>query len=259
MRNILLRLAYDGTSYHGFQRQPAIHGQTIQGELERAWEKLFAEEIGVVTAGRTDTGVHAAGQVVNFFTEARIPCHKIPKAMNSILPYDIRVLEAEAVSADFNARKSAKWKRYDYRIDNNPIPDVFSRLYYLHEPQPLNIGHMQKAAACMEGRHNFKAFAAAGSSARSFVRTLYRCKVSQQNKHVLVTCIGDGFLYNMVRIITGTLLYVGKGKIKPEEIPEIIQSKDRVRAGITAAAKGLTLTYVNYDGSAPTDIFPDLL
>ena len=143
MRNILLRLAYDGTNYHGFQRQPAIHGRTIQGELERVWKKLFAEEIKIITAGRTDTGVHAAGQVVNFFTKARIPYNKIPKAMNSILPDDIRILEAQVVSEEFNARKNAKWKRYDYRIDNSPIPDVFSRLYALHEPLPLNIKYAE--------------------------------------------------------------------------------------------------------------------
>jgi tRNA pseudouridine38-40 synthase len=169
MRNILLRLAYDGTNYHGFQRQPAIHGPTIQGELERAWRKLFAEEIGIVTAGRTDTGVHAAGQVVNYWTQARIPCEKIPKAMNSVLPYDIRVFEAKAAPEGFNARKSAKWKRYDYRIDNGPIPDVFSRLYALYEPMPLCVENMRAAASYLEGTHDFKAFAAAGSSAGSFV------------------------------------------------------------------------------------------
>ena len=157
MRNILLRLAYDGTHYHGFQRQPEEHGSTVQGELEKAWKKLFVEEIKVTTAGRTDTGVHAAGQVINFKSEVRIPQDKIPKALNSILPADIRILESQEAAEDFNARMSARWKRYDYRIDNRRIPDVFTRLYALHEPVPLDIQKMQEAASLMEGRHNFRA------------------------------------------------------------------------------------------------------
>lgn len=258
MRNILLRLAYDGTNYHGFQSQPEEHGQTIQGELERAWKKLFAEEIRVVTAGRTDTGVHAAGQVINIRSGARIPQEKIPKAVNSILPNDIRILEARDVPEDFNARRSAKWKRYDYRIDNGPVSNVFTRLYTLHEPAPLNIVQMQHAAAYLEGRHNFRAFAAAGSSAKSFVRTLYHCKVRRQEHYITITCIGDGFLYNMVRIIAGTLLYVGKGKILPGDIPSILHSGDRTLAGKTASAAGLTLMMVNYDGIKPSAVFADM-
>jgi len=258
MRNILMCLAYDGTNYHGFQRQPEEHGPTIQGELEKAWEKLFAEEIKIIPAGRTDTGVHAAGQVVNFRTEARIPEEKVAKAMNSILPCDIRILKARSVSEDFNARNCARWKRYDYRIDNGRISNVFTRLYSLHEPIPLNIEKMQLAAAKMEGRHNFKAFAAAGSSAKSFVRTLYHCRVSRQESQIVISCIGDSFLYNMVRIIAGTLIDVGKERIAPDEIPKIIQSENRVRAGDTAPALGLTLTFVNYDNLKPSQIFSDL-
>lgn len=258
MRNILLRLAYDGTNYHGFQRQPQEHGRTIQGELERAWKKLFAEEIIITAAGRTDAGVHALGQVVNFKSQARIPQEKISKALNSILPWDIRVLEARDVSDDFNARRSAFWKRYDYKIDNGRIPNVFTRLYALHEPVPLDVLKMQQAAGIMEGTHDFKAFAAAGSSAKSFIRTLYYCRVIKEGKIILITCIGDGFLYNMVRIIAGTLLYVGKGKISPHEVSDIIASRDRTRAGETVPANGLTLTMVNYDGSLPSQVYPDL-
>lgn len=257
MRNILLRLAYDGTNYHGFQRQPEEHGLTIQGELEKAWKKLFVEEIKVTTAGRTDTGVHAAGQVINFNSKVGIPEHKIPKALNSILPFDIRVLEAQVTSEVFNARLGAKWKRYDYRIDNGRIPNVFTRLYTLHEPVPLNILKMQQAATFMEGVHDFRAFAATGSSAKSFVRTLYHCRVRQIGEEILITCIGNGFLYNMVRIIAGTLLYVGKGRILPEEITDIIASQERIRAGKTVSASGLTLTLVNYDGNRPSNIFDD--
>ncbi|UWG97945.1 tRNA pseudouridine(38-40) synthase TruA [Dehalobacter sp. DCM] len=258
MRNILLRLAYDGTNYHGFQRQPEEHGLTVQGELEKVWKKLFAEEVKVITAGRTDTGVHAAGQVVNLSSEARIPEDKIPKAMNSILPCDIRVLEARDVPAEFNARKSAKWKRYDYRIDNGKIPNVFRRLYSCHEPIPLDTKAMQMAASFLEGTHNFRAFAAAGSSAKSFVRTLYHCKVSRMDGQIMITCIGNGFLYNMVRIIAGTLMDAGKGRIDPNAIPMILESQDRTKAGATALAKGLTLTFVEYDGTDPITIFPEI-
>jgi tRNA pseudouridine38-40 synthase len=133
-------------------------------------------------------------------------------ALNSILPTAIRVYKAQEVAGDFNARLSAKWKRYDYLINNSEIPDVFTRHYSLHEPRLLRVNRMQLAAFYLEGRHNFKAFTASGSSAKSFIRTLYHCRVSKQGNFIRVTCVGDGFLYNMVRIIVGTLLYVGVGK-----------------------------------------------
>lgn len=258
MRNIRIALAYDGTNYHGFQRQPEEHGPTIQGQVEKAWNKLFSESINVITAGRTDTGVHAAGQVINFSSEARIPAANIPRALNTMLPGDIRILDAEDISAEFNARKSAKWKRYDYRIDNHTIPNVFTRLYYLHEPVYLDISLMQKAARDIEGTHNFKSFAAAGGSSSVFIRNLFHCQVKGRGKMIEITCIGDGFLYNMVRIIAGTLLYVGKGKFIPEDVSRIIEAKDRTQAGETAPAAGLTLTYVDYEGNIPSRVFDDI-
>lgn len=258
MRNIRLRLAYDGTNYHGFQRQPEAHGPTIQGTLETVWAKLVEEEITLVTAGRTDAGVHASGQVVNFRTAARIPEDKIPKAFNSLLPADIRILQAECVPNEFNARWSAKWKRYDYLVDNNSIPDVFKRLYAWHVPIPLNIEQMQAAAKLFEGRHNFKTFAAAGGDSKTFERTIYRCLVLKDNGLIKVSCVGDGFLYHMVRIIVGTLTDVGLSRIPPQEIPDIIASQERERAAMIAPAHGLTLTYVNYTGESPFEVFQDL-
>ena len=257
MRNICLTIAYDGTEYHGFQRQPEFHGPTIQGTLEKTWQKLVEEEVSLTTAGRTDTGVHAAGQVVNFHTKARIPIDKIPKAFNSMLPRDIRVLEAQEVEPEFNARFKARWKRYDYLIDNSPIVDVFSRLYTAHEPLPLNYSKMQEAAGYLEGRHNFKAFCAVGGSSKTFERNLYICRVTKEAHKIRITCIGDGFLYNMVRIIAGTLIYVGKERIQPEEIPKIITSQDRTLGGPTAPPQGLTMTYVHYGEDSPLDIYPD--
>ena len=258
MRNIRLIVAYDGTNYHGFQRQHETHGPTIQGTLEAAWAKLVEEEVTLATAGRTDTGVHASGQVVNFMTSARIPEEKIPKAFNSLLPRDIRILQAECVPEDFNARWFAKWKRYDYLIDNHPIPDVFMRLYASHVPIPLNVDHMQAAANLLEGRHNFKTFAAAGGVSKTFERTIYRCQVKKSQGLIRISCVGDGFLYHMVRIIVGTLMDVGKGRILSQEIPEIIASQERKRARMIAPAHGLTLAYVNYTGESPFEVFQDL-
>ncbi|KUO78823.1 MAG: pseudouridine synthase [Desulfosporosinus sp. BRH_c37] len=258
MRNIRLKLAYDGTNYHGFQRQHETHGPTIQGTLEKVWARLVEEEVTLATAGRTDTGVHASGQVVNFATAARIPEEKIPKAFNSMLPRDIRILQAECVLDDFNARWSAKWKRYDYQIDNNSIPDVFQRLYAAHVPIPLNVAQMQEAANLLEGHHNFKTFAAAGGESKTFERTIYRCLVKKDHGLIRVSCVGDGFLYHMVRIMVGTLMDVGKGRILPQEIPEIIASQERKRARMIAPAHGLSLVHVHYTEESPFEVFKDL-
>ncbi|HZK83073.1 MAG TPA: tRNA pseudouridine(38-40) synthase TruA [Desulfosporosinus sp.] len=258
MRNIRLKLTYDGTNYHGFQRQHKTHGPTIQGMLETVWSRLAQEDVTLATAGRTDTGVHASGQVVNFMTSARIPEEKIAKAFNSMLPRDIQILKAECVPDEFNARWSAKWKRYDYQIDNKPIPDVFKRFYASHVPIPLNIGQMQAAANLLEGRHNFKTFAAAGGASKTFERTIHRCLVKKDQGLIVVSCVGDGFLYHMVRIIVGTLMDVGKGRILPQEIPEIIASQERSRAKMVAQAQGLTLTHVNYTLESPFEVFKDL-
>ena len=259
MRNIRLTVAYDGTNYHGFQRQHETHGPTIQGTLEEVWAKLVEEEVTLATAGRTDTGVHASGQVVNFMTAAKIPEDKIPKAFNSLLPRDISILQAECVPDDFNARWSARWKRYDYQMDNHPIPDVFRRLYAAHVPIPMNVDQMQTAGRFLEGRHNFKTFATAGGVSKTFERTIYRCQVKEDDGLIKVACVGDGFLYHMVRIIVGTLMDVGKGRIHPQEIPEIIASQERSRARMIAPAHGLSLVHVNYTGECPLDVFQDLL
>jgi tRNA pseudouridine38-40 synthase len=258
MRNIRLLLAYDGTNYHGFQRQHQTQGPTIQGTIETVWEELVEEKVTIAMAGRTDAGVHAAGQVVNFMTEARIPEEKIPKAFNSLLPKDIRILKAECVPDDFNARWDARWKRYDYQIDNHPILNVFKRLYAAHEPIPLDVTKMQRASRYLEGHHNFKTFAAAGGDSKTFERTIYRCKVRKEHQLIVVSCVGDGFLYHMVRIMVGTLMDVGKGRIKPEEIPDILASQERKRARIIAPAHGLTLTFVNYTDKGPFEVFEDL-
>jgi tRNA pseudouridine38-40 synthase len=258
MINLALRLAYDGTEYHGFQRQPSAQGRTVQDVLEKAWYKLFAEEIKLAVAGRTDAGVHAQGQVVNFGTEAHIPLVKVPKALNSLLPYDVRIKEAWSGGEDFNARRSALWKRYDYLIDNRAVPDVLGWRYRLHVPQPLDTERMSAGARYLEGKHDFRAFAAAGSTAKTFVRTLYHCRVERLGTEVHIICVGDGFLYNMVRIITGTLIDIGKNRKEPDAIPSILAQGRREFAGVTALAKGLILTHVEYIEADPSLIFVDL-
>ncbi|MDR0434276.1 MAG: tRNA pseudouridine(38-40) synthase TruA [Gracilibacteraceae bacterium] len=258
MSRMALVLAYDGTNYRGFQFQPPAYGPTVQGEIERVWQKLFHETVRLIPAGRTDAGVHAAGQVVSLNTEASIPACKLPKALNSLLPRDIRVLRAERAAADFNARRDARWKRYDYFIDNARIPDVFARLYRLHEPAPLAAAEMQRAAVLFQGKRDFRAFAAAGGAARCFIRTLYHCRVVVAGELIQIICVGDGFLYKMVRIIAGTLISVGKGKMTPSAAAAALAAGRREGAGMTALARGLTLTHVEYGLQAPSALFADL-
>lgn len=246
MNNIKLLLEYDGTNYHGFQRQVEKHGPTIQGVLEATLGQIVKHDVALIMAGRTDAGVHALGQVVNFHSNTRIPMDKLPKALNSLLPRDIRIKHAEIVDENFNARFSAQWKRYCYTINNAPIASVFSRLYTWHVPQPLDLEAMSAAAALMVGRRDFRAFCAAGSPVKNFVRNLTVCSVGQEEPLIRVTCQADGFLYNMVRIICGTLVDIGKGKIATEEITEILASQQRARGGMTAPPQGLCLEYVQY-------------
>ena len=246
MNNIKLILEYDGTSYHGFQRQADFHGQTVQGTLETNLAIITEQPVSLVLAGRTDAGVHALGQVVNFRSTTQIPMDKFPKAANSLLPYNIRLRHAEIVPNDFSARFSADWKRYCYTIYNHPTSSVFHRLYSYHIPQPLNIENMIEAGRLMQGKRDFQAFCAAGSPAKNFVRDLKKCEVSQDGPFIRIVCEADGFLYKMVRNISGTLVDVGKGRILLENIPEIMESKDRTRAGITAQPQGLCLMHVEY-------------
>ncbi|MDN5293350.1 MAG: tRNA pseudouridine38-40 synthase [Eubacteriales bacterium] len=244
--NIKLVLAYDGTNYHGFQKQSGTKLPTIQGILEEALRKLTREEIKVNGAGRTDAGVHARGQVVNFRTSARIPPARYVPALNGMLPPDIRVMAAEEVDESFHARYSARAKTYTYTIYNASLPDVFRRLYTWHVSVPLNVEAMRKGAAFLLGRHDFSAFQATGSSARNPVRHLMELTLTCQGPEICLTFTADGFLYNMVRNITGTLVEVGMGRRAPEEIAAILASRERRRAGICAPPQGLCLEKVYY-------------
>ena len=244
MRNIKLIIEYDGKKFGGWQKQP--NKLNIQGEIEKAIEEITGEVVELNASGRTDAGVHSLGQVANFKTNSKIDIEKIPVAINSKLKQSIRVICAEEVDDKFHARYSCKGKKYRYVINNSKYGSAIFRDLEYHSPIKLDIKNMQKAAKFFEGEHDFKGFKASGTSSKNSVRAIYSAKVIEDGEKVLIELEGNGFLYNMVRIISGTLLDVGLGKIKPEEIPEIIESKDRTRAGKTLPAQGLYLVEVYY-------------
>jgi len=248
LRNVRLVVAYDGTAYHGFAGQCGTGLPTVQETLERCLFRLAGKEVGVTGAARTDAGVHAEGQVVNFFLppEWAIPVKRIPLALNGILPEDIAALRAEEVPFDFHARFSALAKVYRYTVHNARVPSPFYRRYSHFEPRPLDLEAMAAAAGRLVGRHDFASFQASGSSAKTTVRTLFSAAVEKKGELVCFTFRGDGFLYNMVRIMVGTLLEVGLGKRRPEEIPLLLAAGDRTAAGPTVPARGLTLLRVEY-------------
>lgn len=239
MRRIKLTVAYDGTNYHGWQFQPG--SATIEGELNRHLTELFKEEIMVIGASRTDTGVHALCNIAVFDTNARIPAERVAYALNQRLPEDIRIRRSEEVALDFHPRKQATRKTYEYKILNEEFANPVERLYAHFTYVPLDEKKMQKAAEYLVGEHDFASFCAAGSTAQTTVRTIYDMAVERKGNMISIKVTGSGFLYNMVRIIAGTLMEVGKGRFTPEQVKEILESKDRTKAGPTAPAKGLML------------------
>lgn len=247
MKNIKLKVAYDGTNYFGFQEQKGSDLPTIQEELEKCLSTLAKKEITIIASGRTDSGVHAKGQIVNFRIKSwPIPLDKTPLAINSLLPKDIIVTEAREVSFDFHARFSAKSKTYLYRIYNSKIADPFEHRYTYLVPQRLNIEAMQKGANFLIGEHNFKAFRAVGTPVKSTIRTIYEIKIKTNDPLIEISITGNGFLYNMVRIIVGTLLKVGVGKMEPEYLETILASQKRELGGPTIPPQGLYLMTVDY-------------
>ena len=245
MKNIALVTEYDGTAFHGWQSQKGL--RNVQDELAKAISRCTGEAVRLTGCSRTDAGVHAAGHVSNFFTESRIPVEKLPLALNSHLPADIAVLGAAVVPDAFHARFSATGKRYRYRILYSPTRPVLERHRVCHVIHRMDEVNMLRAAAMLEGTHDFRAFMASGGEAKTTVRTIHSLQLSHQGPALDILVHGDGFLYNMVRIIAGTLYYVGIGRIAAEEIPAILASGDRRRAGKTLPAHGLTLEEVFYE------------
>lgn len=247
LKNIKLTVAYDGTNYHGFQEQRGTGLVTIQEVLENKLSHLAKKRVQIIGAGRTDSGVHARGQVVNFRSENwPVPTDRIHLAMNSLLPSDIAVLKADEVPVDFHARFSARAKTYRYSIYHHRVMSPLHRLYYYHEPRKLDIESMKRGAAILVGTQDFKCFQSQGATVKDTVRTIYRAELIYEPPLLFIELRGDGFLYNMVRIITGTLLKIGIGKTPWFEMEEIIKSKDRSMAGPTAPPQGLYLQEVEY-------------
>ena len=231
----------------GWQKQP--NKLNIQGTIEKAIESITGEEIQLNASGRTDAGVHALGQVANFKTNSNIAIEKMAIAINSRLKKSIIIKNAEEVDERFHSRLSCKKKTYRYIINNSKQGTAIYRNLECHIPIKLDVEKMKKAAKYFEGEHDFKAFKASGTSSKSSIRTIYKSEVYEENGRIFIELTGNGFLYNMVRIISGTLVDVGLGKIKPEQIPEIIKSQKRENAGKTLPAHGLYLVSVNYEGN----------
>ncbi len=245
-KNILLKIAYDGTNYSGWQTQN--NALAIQDSVEAALSKLHGGiKTPIIGCSRTDAGVHALGYCGNFHTELTIPPEKFSYALNPILPEDIKIVTSCQVPEDFHARFSVKSKTYLYRFYASPFrsPLLANRAWHIvHQP---DLRAMQEAAEYLKGTHDFTSFMAMGSYPTTTVRTIFDTEVSQDQYGIYSFSVtGDGFLYNMVRIMAGTLVYAGLGKILPKEIPEIIHSRNRKKAGITAPAEGLYLAQVNY-------------
>ena len=246
MRNIKLVIEYDGKEFNGWQKQP--NKSNIQGEIERAIKQITGEEVDLTASGRTDAGVHALGQVANFKTNSNIPIEKIPIALNSNLKKSIVIKSAEEVEERFHSRLNCKRKTYRYIINNSKYGTAIYRNLETHIPMKLDIQKMQEAVKYFEGEHDFKAFKASGTSSKSSVRTIYKAEVIDAgNERIYIELTGNGFLYNMVRIIAGTLVEVGLGKIEPNEIKTIIESKKRENAGKTLPPQGLYLVNVEYE------------
>ena len=246
MRNIKLVIEYDGKDFNGWQKQPTK--LNIQGEIEKAIKQITGEEVDLTASGRTDAGVHALGQVANFKTNSNIPIEKIPIALNSNLKKSIVIKSAEEVEERFHSRLNFKRKTYRYMINNSKYGTAIYRNLETHIPMKLDIQKMQEAVKYFEGEHDFKAFKASGTSSKSSVRTIYRAEVIDAgNERIYIELTGNGFLYNMVRIIAGTLVEVGLGKIEPNEIKTIIESKKRENAGKTLPPQGLYLVKVEYE------------
>ena len=245
MRNIKLVIEYDGKDFNGWQKQPTK--LNIQGEIERAIKDITGEDVELNASGRTDAGVHSLGQVANFKTNSNIPTEKFPIALNTKLKRSIRILSAEEVEESFHSRYNCKKKTYRYVINNSENGTAIYRNLEYNFSQKLDVEKMQEAAQYFMGEHDFKGFKASGTSSKSSVRTIYKAEVRKENEKVIIELTGNGFLYNMVRIISGTLIDVGIGKIEPNEILEIIKSGERESAGKTLPPQGLYLVKVEYE------------
>lgn len=250
MKRVMLRVAYDGTDYCGWQREPGV--PTIEGVLNEALSGLLGEQITVIGASRTDSGVHALGNVAVFDTDTRIPPEKLSYALNSRLPDDIVVQESREAAPDFHPRHCNSTKTYEYRILNREFPLPLMRRYVCFYHRRLDAEAMARAAGYLAGTHDFASFCAAHAQALTTVRTVYECEVERTGELIVIRVRGAGFLYNMVRIIAGTLIETGIHARKPEDMPGILAACSRSAAGPTAPAKGLTLIGIEFEEGMKT-------
>ena len=244
MRRIKLIVAYDGTDYCGWQIQP--NGITVEEVLNRALSRLTGEEIRVIGASRTDAGVHARGNIAVLDTASTIPAERFAYAVNPLLPEDIVVLKSEEVPQDWHPRYQNSVKTYEYRILNREMPDPLKRKYTWHVSFPLDIDKMREAAEHLKGQHDFRSFCSVHTAVKSTVRTIYTLDIVKSGDEIIIRISGNGFLYNMVRIIAGTLAEVGRGFRTPEDVRDLLTAKEREQAGATAPPQGLTLICIEY-------------
>ncbi len=245
MRNFRLTLCYEGTRYRGWQKQGNTE-DTLQGRLEALLSRLLEQNVEIAGSGRTDAGVHARRQICSFRAETALSCPELLAALREHLPEDIGALALEEAEPRFHARLSCRGKTYVYRVWNSDAPCVFERRWVFPLPDMLDVPAMERAAELLCGTHDFTAFCGSGRMKKSAVRTVERIEFAREGNELRLSFTGDGFLYLMVRILTGTLLEVGLGRRNAEEMPEILASRDRGRAGFTAPARGLTLWDVYY-------------
>jgi tRNA pseudouridine38-40 synthase len=245
MRNIKMTIRYDGSRYKGFQRLKD-NDMTIQGKIEDVLSKMTNEKIEIIGSGRTDMGVHAYGQVANFKTNSSLSLEKMQSYLYEYLPEDIVITKLEEVDERFHSRYNAKSKVYLYKIYNNKFHDPFLRRYTTHIPKKLDIELMKEASKYFIGEHDFTSFASSKSKKKSNVRTIHSINIKEENGLIEIYFEGNGFLYNMVRIMTGALIDVGNKKISPSDIKVMLENKDRTKSSDTAAAKGLYLYKVSY-------------
>ena len=248
MKNIALRLRYDGSRYHGWQVQK--NAITVAQTMEEALAKVCGERVKLTGCGRTDAGVHALRYCANFHSDCSVPVDRMPLALNSRLPDDIAVVDAVEVPDDFNAIGSCVKKEYVYKILNSRIPDPFLADRVCFYPQRLDISLMQAAARAFEGTHDFKAVRSEGTQTKTTVRTVYWCRAEKDGDLITVSICANGFLYNMCRAMVGTMVYASYGKLIPEEIPALLEKRDRRLTGPTMPPQGLYLNRVWYDGAA---------
>lgn len=244
MKRIKLTVAYDGTDYCGWQIQK--NGVTVEEVLNRALSRLIGDRVTVIGASRTDAGVHAQGNVAVFDTDTRIPAERIAYAVNALLPEDVVVVSSGEVPAGWHPRKCVSVKTYEYRILNREFPDPVRRRDTYFVPFPLDLDRMRQAAEYLKGEHDFKSFCSAQTTVEDTVRTIYALDIRKEEDLITILVRGNGFLYNMVRIIAGTLAGVGRGYFEPRDVARMLEEKDRTKAGVTAPPQGLTLVGIEY-------------